>query len=93
MIDLAAASGVTVHRGQMTLDTNDFDVQVRCVLLQQPDIATKLIWYWSRSLASAERIYDVTQREWLAIVWAKLLFRPYLEGTRFIIKTDHDSLE
>ena len=51
------------------------------------------IGYFSRSLNKAEKNYDTTQRECLGIVWAVLLLRPYLEGTRFLLRTDHDSLK
>lgn len=33
-----------------------------------------------------------TQREFLDIICSVLLLRPYLEGTQFIIQTDHESL-
>lgn len=80
--------------GQMTLDTDPFDVQVSYVLHQaQTDESTKPIGYWSRSLTDAERKYDTTQWEYLAIVWAVLLLHSYFEGSRFTIRTDHDSLK
>lgn len=50
------------------------------------------VWYWSGVLTNTERVFDTTQRESIAIVWAVLLLRPYLEGTRFTIRADHDSL-
>ena len=77
------------------LDTDACDVQLGCVLLQdQPDSKTpRPIGYWSRTLAPAERNYDTTNKECLAIVWATLTLRPYLEGTRFLIRTDHDALK
>lgn len=79
--------------GQFTLDTDACNVQIGCVLLQdQPDQTKRPVDYWSRSLTSAKRAYDTTHKECLAIVWAVLLICPYLEGTKFTIRTDHDSL-
>ena len=80
--------------GRITIDTDACAYQVGCVLLQeQEDQTVKPIGYWSRSLTDAERRYDTTQRECLAVVWAILLLRPYLEGTRFTIRTDHSALK
>lgn len=47
--------------------------------------------YWSRSLIKAEKNYTKTEREFLAIVWAFLTLRTYLEGQCFTICTDHFS--
>ncbi|NJR72361.1 MAG: hypothetical protein HC782_04925 [Gammaproteobacteria bacterium] len=64
----------------MTLDTDACAVQVGCVLLQkQPDDTVRPIGYWSLALNDAERRYDTTQRECLAIVWSVLILRPFLK--------------
>jgi len=79
--------------GKYTVDTDACDRQVGCVLLQEqltgPD---RPIGYWSRSLTSAEAAYDTTERECLAVVWAVTMLEPYLQGTRFTIRTDHEAL-
>ena len=77
-----------------TLDTDASEYQLGCCLLQeQPDGALHPIGYWSRTLTSAEKNYSSTEKECLAIVWAVQHLRPYLEGQRFTIRTDHDALK
>ena len=77
-----------------TLDTDASDRQLGCCLLQQQEDGTlHPIGYWSRTLTSAERNYSSTEKECLAIVWAVQHLRPYLEGTKFTIRTDHDALK
>jgi transposase InsO family protein len=79
--------------GMFTLDTDASDTQLGCCLLQkQPDGKDLPVGYWSRGLTPAERNYSTTEKECLAIVWSVLHLRPYLEGKRFLIRTDHHSL-
>ena len=77
-----------------TLDTDASEYQLGCCLLQeQPEGALHPIGYWSRTLSPAEKNYSSTEKECLAIVWAVQHLRPYLEGQRFTIRTDHDALK
>ncbi|CAF3331006.1 unnamed protein product [Rotaria socialis] len=52
-----------------------------------------VIGYASRTLSSSERHFSATERECLAIVYGCNHFRPYLEGVRFTIVTDHKALK
>jgi RNase H-like domain found in reverse transcriptase len=68
-------------------------VQIGCCLFQeQPEGSPQPIGYWSRGLTSAEKNYSTTEKECLAIVWAVLQLRPYLEGQKVLVRKDHHSL-
>ena len=78
------------------IDTDASAYQLGAVLLQQQDEANPSVWspvgYWSKTLNDAERNYSATERECFAVVWAITTLRPYIEGARFTIRTDHDAL-
>lgn len=62
------------------------------VLTQDVDGEEVVVAYCSRSLSRTERNYTVTERELLAVLFSIDKFRPYIEGTRFTVITDHYSL-
>ncbi|XP_059077931.1 uncharacterized mitochondrial protein AtMg00860-like [Cryptomeria japonica] len=51
------------------------------------------IAYESRKLRDTERLYSTYDKEMLAIMHALAKFRHYLVGTRFVVRTDHNSLK
>lgn len=63
------------------------------VLCQVIDGRERIIGYYLRLLRDAEKRYNTTQKECLAVVWAVKKLRPYLYGRPFIVKTDHASLK
>ena len=76
-----------------TLETDACGHQVGCALLQeQPEGGTRPVGYWSRALTAAERNYTTTIKECLAVVWSILTLRPYLYGSAFNLRTDHEAL-
>ena len=85
------------HDKNIMVDTDASAYQLGVVLLQQQDPEDDKSWkpvgYYSKSLNKSERNYSATERECFAVVWACLALRPYLEGRRFVIRTDHDALK
>ena len=63
------------------------------VLAQKQQGEFRVIMYASRSLTEVERRYSQTEREALAIVWARERFHTYLYGIKFHLVTDHNPLE
>ena len=53
----------------------------------------KVIQYISRSLQPNEKNWNIQQLEALAKIWACENVRPYIIGSKVLIKTDHKSLE
>lgn len=59
---------------------------------EEPFGTTKPVGYWKRSLKKVGKAYDNAHRECLVVVWEVLMLRPYLQGARFVIRTDNDNL-
>lgn len=75
-----------------TLQTDASGYGLGGVLTQYHPDGEKVVCYVSRSLTRQERAYSTTERECLAVIWAIEKLRPYLEGTKFTVITDHYSL-
>lgn len=80
-------------QGMFILDTDASGEALGGVLSQVQDNQEKVICYGSRVCSLAERNYDVTKRELLAIVHFLKVYRPYLLGRRFLLRTDHSALQ
>jgi len=70
---------------------------VGAVLLQQQDEKDEKSWatigYYSKTLTKEQRNYSASERECYAVVWSTLTLRPYLEGSHFKVRTDHNALK
>ena len=62
------------------------------VLTQEGEDGEHPIVYVSRVLTPAKKNYTTTEKECLAMVWAIKKLRPYLEGYKFTMVTDHGAL-
>ncbi|KAJ8348856.1 hypothetical protein SKAU_G00274450 [Synaphobranchus kaupii] len=74
------------------VDTDASNTGVGAVLSQEDEDGERVVAYYSRALGKVERNYCVTRRELLAVVRALHHFRPYLQGSHFLLRTDHASL-
>lgn len=78
----------------MTLDTDESDKHVRCVIQQTQNYGTTTpVGYRARTPNDAEKRYDRAEWEYLAMVWSLRILRTYIEGALFTIQSDQDSLK
>lgn len=80
--------------GLYTIEIDACDTQVGCILLQaQKSGAEKRFGYWSGRLSASERQPATTHKESVALLWAILLFRLYLERRWSTVRTDREDLK
>ena len=81
------------HPGEtFILDTDASDVGIGAVLSQEINGEERVICYGSRVLTKQERRYCVTRRELLAVIHFVKVYRHYLVGKHFIVRSDHAAL-
>jgi len=89
----APVLGVPRDEGMFTVDSDASSVGIGAVLSQQQEGREVVIAYASRALSEAEKYYDVTRKELLAVVFALKTFKQYVLGRKFVIRTDHSALQ
>jgi len=78
---------------KLVVDVDACADQVGCTLLQEEQgELLHPVGYWSRGLTAADQNYSTMERECLGVVWAVLKLRHFLDGQRFLIRTDHQAL-
>jgi len=84
--------------GLFIVDCDASNYGIGCVLSQMQfsehakEFLERPIAYASKSLNKAQRRYCVTRRELLAVVTFVTMFKQYLLGRSFLIRSDHSSL-
>lgn len=78
--------------GRFILDTDASNFALGGVLSQEIEGEERVIAYGSKTMNKAERNYCATRKELLAVVYFCTMFRPYLLGRQFVVRTDHASL-
>src|SRR3954463_4167063 len=72
-------------------DASDFSVGA--VLGQRVDKKLNVIHYASKTFDSAQKNYDTTEKEFLAVVFACDKFRQYIVDSKVIIHTEYAAIK
>lgn len=84
--------GFPCPNGEFILDTDASDLAIGAELSQIQEGETRVIAFSSYVLTPAQRNYCTTRKELLAVVCFTRVFRHYLLGRPFKVRTDHSSL-
>ena len=76
----------------LIIKTDASDKRIGIALMQRIEWKDLPIAFYSRSMTSAERNYDTSQKELLAVIKSVEHFKQFLYGKEFVIKTDHHPL-
>lgn len=74
------------------IESDASDIGCGCVLIQIQGGKEKVIAYMSQKFTGAQRKYQTTEKECLAVILGFEKFRPYIEGSRVTVITDHAAL-
>ena len=75
-------------QSHLKIETDASDFALGGVLIQEGHP----IAYESRKLNDAERRYTVSKKEMLAVVYCLRVWRKYLLGSQFVVKTDNSAI-
>ena len=94
--DVIVSAPLLVHPNfefPFILQTDACEYGIGAVLSQRINKKDGVVSYLSRRLTPNEKKWSIREKEALAIIWACEKCRPFLIGKRFIIETDHHSLQ
>ena len=74
---------------QFILETDCSNFAMGFVLSQEYDDRKHVIQYGGRNLSNAEQKYSTTEREALAVFQGVHHYKSYLQGNKFVLRTDH----
>ena len=74
------------------ISTDASDTAIGGVLGQKEDQASYAIYFVIKNLTPAELNYTVTEKEFLAVVYAINKFRHYITGYEIFVHTDHSAI-
>jgi hypothetical protein len=78
---------------EFVVETDAYGYGVGGVLAQFRDNFYKPVAYFSRRLSQSEPNYSTTEKELNAIVLSIEYFKQFINGTHFIVYTDHKPLQ
>lgn len=73
--------------------TDASDVAGAAILVQEFEDGEKPLCYYSFKFTDTQQRYCATERECLAVIASVEKFRPYIEGSKFEVITDHSALQ
>lgn len=79
-------------RAPFIIESDASDVAVGAVLVQVINGTKRPIAFFSKKLSATQRKYAPTEKECLGVILAIQKFRHYVEGSRFTVVTDAQSL-
>ena len=75
------------------ISSNASDLAIGATLGQEENKKSYAIYYISKNLSSAELNYTVTEKEFLAVIFAINKFRHYITGYEVFVHIDHSAIK
>lgn len=80
------------YQREFILQTDASEKGLGVILAQRKNSEEHPILYLSRKFTGPEKNYSVTEKECAAIIYGIKKLKPYLDGQKFVIETDHNPL-
>eukprot|EP01071_Lankesteria_metandrocarpae_P000938 Lankesteria_metandrocarpae@DN1135_c0_g1_i1.p1 len=89
VVTLSAPRG----KGTFVVICDTSDLALGAALLQMQDVDLVLLEFASKKLNNAEKLWATREKEAFPIRWSVEQFSCYLKGMKFMVLTDHASLQ